>query len=183
MLGVASLKQMRLYSAVYQNMGIDYAIVNSIDGYDEISLTGEFKIMTKYNEEILTPEDLGLKTISPSDLTAGQNVEEAARIFDEVLAGTAPESKKEVVVANAAIAINVLDKGKKSFVDCIAIARESLVYLKAMHFRDVAFLLVLEDDSIPFNRYNLRLCRLFNLFLFYECFFVSLCLLTGIILE
>lgn len=125
-LGVASLKQMRLYSAVYQNIGIDYAIVNSIDGYDEISLTGEFKIMTKYNEEILTPEDLGLKTISPSDLTAGQNVEEAARVFDEVLAGTAPESKKEVVVANAAIAINVLDKGKKSFDDCIAIARESL---------------------------------------------------------
>ena len=75
-------------------------------------------------------------------------------------------------------------KTAKSYQFCpVAIFPDSLVYLEAMHLRDVAFLLVLEDDSIPFNRYNLRLCRLFNLFLFYECFFVSLCLLTGIILE
>ena len=65
----------------------------------------------------------------------------------------------------------------------VAIFLDSLVYLKAMHLRDLAFLLVLEDDSIPFNRYNLRLYWLFILLLFYECFFVSLCLLTGIILE
>lgn len=65
----------------------------------------------------------------------------------------------------------------------VAIFPYSLVYLKAMHLRDVAFLLVLEDDSIPFNRYNLRLYWLFIRLLFYECFFVSLCLLTGIILE
>ena len=44
LLGVASLAQMRLYSQVYQKLGIDYGIVNSVDVYDEISLTGDFKV-------------------------------------------------------------------------------------------------------------------------------------------
>ena len=75
-------------------------------------------------------------------------------------------------------------KTAKSYQFCpVAIFPDSFVYLEAMHFRDVAFLLVLEDDSIPFNRYNFRLCRLFNLFLFCQCFFISLRLLAGIVLE
>ena len=75
-------------------------------------------------------------------------------------------------------------KTAKSYQFCpVAIFPDFLVYLEAMHLRDVAFLLFLEDDSIPFNRYNLRLYWLFILLLFYECFFVSLSLLTGIILE
>lgn len=41
LLGVATLDQMRLYNNVYRKIGIDYAIVNSTDGYDEISLTSD----------------------------------------------------------------------------------------------------------------------------------------------
>ena len=125
-LGVATLSQMRLYSTVYQRIGIDYAIVNSIDGYDEVSLTGDFKVMTNHSEEIISPEKLNLPTIQPHCLSAGNSVDDAASVFDAVLTGTADEAKMNVVVANAAIAINVLENGAKPMAECIAIARESL---------------------------------------------------------
>ena len=75
-------------------------------------------------------------------------------------------------------------KAAKSYQFCpVAIFPDSLIYLDAVHFRNAAFLLVLEYNSISFNRYNFRLCRLFNLFLFCQCFFISLRLLAGIVLE
>lgn len=68
LLGVANLNQMRLYSSVYEKLGIGYGIVNSIDGYDEISLTGNFKVKTNTMEKIFRPADLGLPTIRPEEL-------------------------------------------------------------------------------------------------------------------
>ena len=68
LLGVANLDQMRLYSNVYQRIGIDYGIVNSIDGYDEISLTGDFKVKTNNYERIFKPSDLGFAIAKPEEL-------------------------------------------------------------------------------------------------------------------
>jgi len=76
MLGVANLNQMRLYNNVYQKIGIDYAIVNSIDGYDEISLTDNFKVTTNNYERIFSPQDLGFETARPDELVAGATEEE-----------------------------------------------------------------------------------------------------------
>ena len=126
LLGVANLDQMRLYSNVYQKIGIDYGIVNSIDGYDEISLTGDFKVTTNQYERIYRPQDLGLHIIKPEELVAGATEEEAARIFDSVLENTALPGQKEVVIANAAFGIQVLERGQKDIDECIAIARESI---------------------------------------------------------
>ena len=103
LLGVANLDQMRLYNQVYQKIGIDYGIVNSIDGYDEISLTGDFKVTTKQYERIFKPQDLGFEIAKPEELVGGATEEEAAQIFD-----------------------SVLEKGQKSIEECIAIARESI---------------------------------------------------------
>lgn len=126
MLGVANLDQMRLYNNVYRKMGIDYAIVNSIDGYDEISLTGDFKVTTNDYERIFKPSDLGFELARPEELQAGATEEEAAAIFDRVLEGTALPAQKNIVLANAAFGIQVYEKGKKSIKECIDIARESL---------------------------------------------------------
>ena len=105
LLGVANLDQMRLYNNVYQKIGIDYAIVNSIDGYDEISLTGNFKVTTNNYERIFKPSDLGLRTARPEELVAGATEEEAAQIFDNVLANKALPAQKVIVLANAAFGI------------------------------------------------------------------------------
>ena len=126
LLGVANLDQMRLYNNVYRKIGIDYAIENSIEGYDEISLTGNFKITTNDYERIFSPADIGMQQTQAYDLMGGETQEDAMRIFDSVLANTATESQKNVVITNAAFAIQVMERGKKSIDECIAIARESL---------------------------------------------------------
>lgn len=126
LLGVANLDQMRLYSNVYQKIGIDYGIVNSMDGYDEISLTGDFKVTTNDYERIFNPSELGMETITPEELKAGADEMEAKEIFDKVLANTATKAQKDVVMANAAFAIQVMEKGRKSIEDCVEAARESI---------------------------------------------------------
>lgn len=132
LLGVANLNQMRLYQQVYQRIGIDYGIVNSIDGYDEISLTSDFKVTTNNYERVFKPADLGFNIARPEELVGGATEEEAAQIFDAVLQGTALQAQKNIVMANAAFAIQVLEKGKKSIEECIDIARESLDSGKAL---------------------------------------------------
>ena len=126
LLGVANLDQMRLYNNVYQKIGIDYGIVNSIDGYDEISLTGDFKVTTNCYERIFNPSDLGFGITKPEELRAGADEKEAKEIFDNVLANTALPAQKNVVLANAAFGIQVLEKGKKDIAECVEIARESI---------------------------------------------------------
>lgn len=126
LLGVANLDQMRLYSNVYQKIGIDYGIVNSIDGYDEISLTGNFKVTTNDYERIFAPTDLGFNIAKPEELKGGATEEEAKQIFDAVLENRAQLAQKNIVLANAAFGIQVLEKGQKSIEECIEIARESI---------------------------------------------------------
>lgn len=133
LLGVANLDQMRLYSNVYQRIGIDYGIVNSIDGYDEISLTSDFKVTTNNYEKIFKPQDLGFEIAKPEELVAGATEEEAARIFDSVLENKALPAQKNIVLANAAFAIQVLERGKKDIGECIDIARESIDSGRALH--------------------------------------------------
>lgn len=126
LLGVANLDQMRLYHQVYQRLGIDYGIVNSIDGYDEISLTGDFKVCTNNFERIFSPADLGFQPAKPEELVAGATESEAKEIFDAVLENRALPAQKNIVLANAAFGIQVLEKGQKSIEECIDIARESI---------------------------------------------------------
>lgn len=132
LLGVANLDQMRLYRQVYQNLGIDYGIVNSIDGYDEISLTGDFKVATNNYERVFSPADLGFVPATPEELVGGANEDEAAEIFDAVLENRALPAQKNVVLANAAFGIQVMEKGKKSIEECVEIARESIDSGKAL---------------------------------------------------
>ena len=126
LLGVATLQQMRLYSSVYEKIGIDYGIVHSIDGYDEISLTGDFKVHTNDYERVFSPGDLGFQIAKPEELVGGATEEEAAAIFDSVLENRALPAQKNIVMANAAFGIQVLEKGSKSVEECIDIARESI---------------------------------------------------------
>lgn len=132
MLGVANLNQMRLYNNVYRKIGIDYAIVNSIDGYDEISLTSDFKVVTNDYERIFSPEEIGMKVAKPEELRAGASEQEAMEIFDNVLNNKALEAQKNIVIANAGFAIQVLEKGQKSIEECMDIARESIDSGKAL---------------------------------------------------
>lgn len=126
LLGTATLDQMRLYSQVYQELGIDYGIVNSIDGYDEISLTNDFKVITNNYERVFSPQQLGFDIVKQEELRGGATEEEAVEIFDAVLENRALPAQKNIVLANAAFGIQVLEKGQKTIEECLAMARESI---------------------------------------------------------
>lgn len=130
MLGVYNLKLARMYHYLYQQTDTDYTIVHSLDGYDEISLTAEFKAFTNHSEYIYTPEELGFTRIGESDLYGGQTVAEAVAIFQNVLANTATEAQKNAVVINAAFAISTIVP-QMTITEAVARARESLESGKA----------------------------------------------------
>ncbi|BAG83653.1 anthranilate phosphoribosyltransferase [Candidatus Azobacteroides pseudotrichonymphae] len=124
-LGVYDLKMVRLYNYIYQESGNDFSIIHSLDGYDEVSLTGTFKIVNSFEENIYTPESLGFQKVSPSELYGGDTPREAAKIFDNVLNNTATESQKNVVIINAAIAIRTIEP-HLDIQTCIDKARDSI---------------------------------------------------------
>lgn len=124
-LGVFNLKMARLYFYMYQQTDVDYSIVHGLDGYDEISLTGDFKIINKFEERIYSPEQLGLQRCTEAELDGGETPEAASKIFDNVINNTATPAQKNAVIANAATAIQTINP-MLSFEDCIAQAREAI---------------------------------------------------------
>lgn len=131
LLGVYNLPLLRLYNYTYQESSIKFAIVHSLDGYDEISLTSEFKVATNGNEKIYTPESLGLTRYKETDLDGGNTPEDATKIFDNVMNNRATEAQRDVVIVNSAFAINVIHPEKTIF-ECMDISRESLESGKAL---------------------------------------------------
>lgn len=63
--------------------------------------------------------------IKMADLDGGQTPEDAAKIFDNIMNNTATEAQKNVVVINAAFAIQVVHP-EKTIEECITLAKESL---------------------------------------------------------
>lgn len=131
LLGVYNLPLLRLYNYTYEESGVRYGVVNSLDGYDEISLTSDFKFSMAGSEKIYAPEQLGFERADEGELSGGETPAEAAAIFDRVLSNTATRSQKDCVLANAGFAIKVICP-EKSIEDCIAEARESLESGKAL---------------------------------------------------
>ena len=130
LVGVFSLELARLYGYLYQNSDKNFAIIHALDGYDEVSLTGGFKMIMNNKEEVLRPADLGLKTLKEEQLHGGDTVEEAAEIFINVLENKGTDAQNEVVFANAGLAIAT---GKQiSVTDGVAQAKESLESGKAL---------------------------------------------------
>ncbi len=125
MTGVFSLELARLYAYLFQQTETEYMVVHSLDGYDEVSLTGSFKIITNEEERILSPDDLGLNVFLPQDLSGGVTIDEAAKIFISVLENKSTRAQKEVAIANAAMALYCANTAE-GIVATVARAKESL---------------------------------------------------------
>lgn len=130
-LGVYNLKMMRLYNYIYQNLGFNYTIVHTLDGYDELSLTATSKIINNSGEHIYTPTALGYNPIDPKAIWGGATVQEAAQIFTNVLNNRATPSQTDVVAINAALAIQTLHP-QKELETCKAESYQSIQSGKAM---------------------------------------------------
>lgn len=130
LVGVFNAEVQKIYSEVYSLAGIRHGIVFSLDGYDEISLTGEFSIVSDKKETRYTPEKLGFSKVTPTELHGGNTIDEAANIFLNVLQGKGTKAQNDVVLANSAFALNVYFP-QKSIDECKQLAEESLMGAKA----------------------------------------------------
>jgi len=106
--GVYSLELARLYQYVLQETETRFSILHNIDGYDEIALTDKVKIISNDREEILSPHDLGFRTLAPEELYGGETVKEAADLFVNILKGKGTEAQNSVCIANAGTAIHCI---------------------------------------------------------------------------
>ena len=129
--GTATPTQLRLYTSMHQRIGDNYGVISSYDGYDEISLTSGFKFVTRHFEKVYTPLDMGLAYVQPTDIYGGSTAEEARRIFDNVLENKATRAQTDVVIANAACGISLMNPNLP-ISDTVAMARESIESGKAL---------------------------------------------------
>ena len=112
LVGVYNLEMARIYNYLLQQTGSSFTIIHGLDGYDEISLTNDTKVITAAGEKILSPEQLGKRLVNPDDIRGGNSVEEAAKIFLTILKGKGTWAQNAVVLANAAMALNCTGKYK-----------------------------------------------------------------------
>lgn len=129
MLGVFNLELLRLYSFLYQNTDKNYNIVYALDGYDEISLTGNAKIISNCTETLFSPENLGVSKIRQEDIFGGNTIADAAKIFVDIINNKGTEAQNNVVCANAGLAIATTNQ--ISHKDGFELAKESLLSGKA----------------------------------------------------
>ena len=106
LVGVFNLEMARIYNYLLQQTEKSFTIIHSLDGYDEISLTNDTKVITNEGERVMTPEQLGKRMVEPHDIHGGSTVEEAAKIFSKILSGEGSWAQNAVVLANAAMALN-----------------------------------------------------------------------------
>ncbi len=130
LIGVFDLELMRKYAYLHQNLSMDYTILHTLDGYDEISLTSQFKYSTKTAERIVQPQELGFDNIQANEITGGETVEESKSIFLDILNNKGTAAQTNVSIANAALALMV--GNSYTYAQAVAMAKESLESGKAM---------------------------------------------------
>lgn len=129
MVGVFSLELARMYAYLYQNTTTNYSILHGLSGFDEVSLTDDVKIISNHAEQILKPTDFNFSSIKLETIKGGNTIDEAAKIFYDVISGKGSVEQNNVVCVNAAVAIQTIEKS--SYEDALAKAQESLFLGKA----------------------------------------------------
>lgn len=110
LVGVFNLELARMYAYLYQNTNVNFTILHSLDGYDEVSLTGPTKIITSTMEGMLNPSDFGVRLLAQSEIEGGKTIEESAEMFSTIISGKGTDAQNNVVCANAAMAIATVTK-------------------------------------------------------------------------
>ncbi|WP_369752189.1 anthranilate phosphoribosyltransferase [Flavobacterium sp. WC2409] len=130
LVGVFNLELARMYAYLYQNTDVNFTILHSLDGYDEVSLTSPTKIITSSMEGMLSHESFGVPHLSQSEIEGGKTIDESAQMFIDILSGIGNEAQNNVVCANAAMAIATVTKCTP--LEGFAQAKESLLSGKGL---------------------------------------------------
>ena len=124
-IGVYGLDIARLYHYILQQSNTSYTLVHSLDGYDEVSLTNSFKLISSTSEKTIEPIDLGFNLQSQESISGGETIKDAADIFLNVLKNECTDEQKNVVIVNSALAMHSYNPNV-SITDCIGICKETI---------------------------------------------------------
>lgn len=131
-IGVYNLEIARIYQYLLQKEDREFILVHGMDGYDEISLTHDTKIITKEGEQIFSTLDLGFEAVTAESIQAGSTIQETAEIFKNILRGKGTSQQNSVVLANAAVAL-LHTRKFGNYNECLSVAKESLYSGKALN--------------------------------------------------
>jgi anthranilate phosphoribosyltransferase len=131
LVGVYNLEMARIYNYLLQQTHNNFTIIHSLDGYDEISLTGDTKVITNEGEKIISAEALGKQVVNAADIYGGDTAEAAAKIFIDILEGKGTSAQTAVVLANSAMALQCTGQ-YSSYDACYQLALESLESRRAL---------------------------------------------------
>ncbi|ALL05117.1 anthranilate phosphoribosyltransferase [Pedobacter sp. PACM 27299] len=131
LVGVFSLELARLYAYLYQDTDKNYTILHAVNGFDEVSLTCDYKVFNKKGEALVKVSDIGFEEMDEALIKGGDTVVSSAEIFMNVLNGAGTDAQHNVVLCNAALAIQTISD-TKSFADCFYEAEESLFSKNAL---------------------------------------------------
>ena len=104
--GVFNLELARLYNYLLQKTDINFTILYDLNGYDEISLTGNTKTFSKKIEKLIKSKDFGLNRVNETDISGGKSIESSAKIFMDIIQNKGTKAQHDVVCANAGTAIS-----------------------------------------------------------------------------
>lgn len=130
LVGVYNLELARKYAYLYQNTDKNFTILNSLDGYDEISLTCPSKFISNTQEGVLNPIDFGVRQLLQSEIEGGKTIEESTAMFMNIISGNGTEAQNNVVCANAAMSISTANGS--SPLESFQLAKESLLSRKGL---------------------------------------------------
>jgi anthranilate phosphoribosyltransferase len=130
LVGVFNLELARIYGYLYQKTNKNFTVLHALDGYDEISLTGDTKMISNKAEVVLTPEDFGVHQIKQEDIFGGNTIEDSANIFLNVIKGKGTDAQNNVVCANAGMAIATVKN--LAPIEGFELAKESLMSGKGL---------------------------------------------------
>jgi len=106
--GTFSLELARIYHHVISPHRKNYSVLHSMDGYDEISLTGDTRVFSKLNDTILNARTVEVEQINSREIHGGNSTEEAGQILTRILKGEGTTAQNHVVALNTAQGIITL---------------------------------------------------------------------------
>jgi len=127
-IGVYDSNRLKQIANVLKQLGSRHVfVVNGCDGLDEITLTGDTRVCElvkgEIKEYLLHPDDFGLQTCKPEDLTGG-TPEVNAEIVKHILSGE-KGPKRDIVLMNSSMAI-IAGGRVDSLEEAIDIARQAI---------------------------------------------------------
>jgi anthranilate phosphoribosyltransferase len=109
-IGVSNDAVGKLYKGVLKSTSVNFAIIHSLDGYDEISLTNDTRVHIRKRDYLIAPHAFGFDKIEPAEIHGGDSIASNAEIFMNVLQGKGTAAQNNVVAANAGLAIAIHHK-------------------------------------------------------------------------